>query len=115
LGKKPGVLVGGMMPGVIVMALAGKLWKDREPPKPTPDLIPPGYQVCELCDKTVPETEGVARRLDLQTPTARVAFVCHACTRYRTKRALIVLVLLFAGLGVFALVVYLTVPNAKKR
>ena len=115
LGRKPGVLVGGMMPGVGVMVLARKLWKGREAPKPTPDQIPLGYQVCDLCGKNVPETEGVLRRLDLQTPMARLAFTCHACTRYRTKRALIVLVLFLAALGVFALVVYLTVPDAKKR
>ena len=115
LGKKPGVLVGGMMPGVSVMVLARKLWKGGGVPRPTPDQIPPGYQVCDLCGKTVPEMEAVARRLDLQTPMVRVAFVCHACTRYRTKRALTVLVLFLAALGLFALVVYLTIPNPKKN
>ena len=111
LGKRPGVLVGGMMPGLSVMVLAGKLWKGGEAPKPTPDQIPHGYQVCDLCGKTVPLTEGVARRLNLQTPMARVGFVCHACTRYRTKRALMVLVLFLAALGIFALVVQLTIAR----
>jgi hypothetical protein len=85
LGKRTGVLVGGMMPGVSVMVLARTLWRGGEAPKPTPDQIPHGHQVCDLCGKTVPVTEGVARRLDLLTPMARVAFVCHACARYRTK------------------------------
>jgi hypothetical protein len=111
LGKRPGVLVGGMMPGVSVMVLARKLWKAGEAPMSMPDQIPPGHQVCDLCRKAVPMTEGVARRLNLQTPMARVAFVCHACTRYRTKRALVVLVLFLAALGLFALVVQLTIAK----
>lgn len=111
LGKKPGILVGGMMPGIVVLMLAVKVWKSGAAPKPTPEQIPLGYQVCELCGKTLPETEGVARRLDLQTPMARTAFVCHACTRYRTKRALIVLVMFLAGLGVLALLVQLFVAK----
>ena len=115
LGKRTAVLVGGMMPGISVMLLAGKLWKGGAPPKPMPDQIPPGYQFCDLCGKTVPGTEGVARRLNPQTPMTREAFVCYACNRYRTKRALIVLVLFLAGLGVFALVVYLTIPRPQKN
>src|SRR5262245_57276601 len=111
LGKRTGVLVGGMMPGIGVMVLAGKLWKGGAAAKPTPGEIPPGYQYCELCGKTVPDTEGVARRLNPQTSVGRVAFVCHACNRYRTKRALLVLVLFLAGLGMFALVVYFTIPK----
>jgi hypothetical protein len=114
-GKKPGLLVGGMMPGVSVLVLARKLWKGGEAPKTMPDQVRPGYQVCDLCGNAVLETEGVARRLDLQTPMARVAFVCYPCTRYRTRRALLVLVLFLAALGVFALVVHLTIPNAKKK
>jgi hypothetical protein len=110
-GKRPGVLVGGMMPGLSVLVLARKLWKGGEAPKPTLDQIPHGHQVCDLCGKAVPATEGVARRLDLQTPMARVAFVCHACTSYRTKRALMVLVLFLAALRVFALVVQLTIAR----
>ena len=111
LGKRVGVLVGGMIPGLSVMILARKLWKGGEAPKPTPDQIPHGHQVCDFCGKTVSMTEGVERRLNLQTPMARVAFVCHACARYRTKRALIVLVLFLAALGVFALVVQLTIAK----
>lgn len=114
LGKRPGVLVGGMLPGIGVMALAGKLWKDAAA-KPMPDQIPPGYQFCELCGKTVPETEGVGRRVNPQTPMVRVTFICHACSRYRAKRALLVLVLFLAGLGVIALVVYLTMPRPQKK
>jgi hypothetical protein len=111
LGARPGVLVGGMMPGVCVMVLARKLWKGGETPKPTPDQIPLGHQVCDLCGKTVAEKEGVARRLNLQTPMARTAFVCHACTRYRTRRALLVLVFFLAVLGAVALVVQLTIAR----
>jgi hypothetical protein len=111
LGKRPGVLVGGVMPGVCVMALARKLWQGGGAPRPTPDQIPHGHQVCDLCGRAVPATEGVARRLDLQTPMARVGFVCHGCTRYRTKRALLVLVLFLAALGVFALVIQLTIAK----
>jgi hypothetical protein len=114
-GKKPGLLVGGMMPGLGVLLLARKLWKGGEAPRPRPELIPPGYQVCELCGKTLPATEGVARQFDPQTPRARIAFACHACTRYRTKRALTVLVLFLAALGVFALAVQLTIPGPKKN
>ncbi len=114
-GKKPGILMGGMLPGLSVLVLARKLWKGPKDAKPTLDQIPPAYQICDLCGKPVPETAGVARRLDLQTPMARVAFVCHSCTRYRTKRALLVLVLFLAALGVLALIVHLTIPNAKKN
>jgi hypothetical protein len=110
-GKKPGVLVGGMMPGICVMALAGKVRKGSQAPKPPPDQVPAGYQFCDLCRKTVLETEGVAHCLNPQTPMAQVAFVCHACSRYRTKRALLVLLLFLVGLGVFALVVSLTIPR----
>jgi hypothetical protein len=110
-GKRPGVLVGGMMPGLGVLVLARKLRQGGGVPKPTPDQVPAGHQVCDLCGKAVPVTEGVARRRDLQTPMARVAFVCDACTSYRTKRALVVLVLFLAALGVFALVVQLTIPR----
>ena len=109
LGKKPAVLTGGMMPGVCVMVWARALWKGREAPKPTINQIPLGHQVCDLCGQAVPETEGVARLLNPNTPIARVGFVCHACGRYRTKRALMVLVLFLAALGVFALVVQLTI------
>jgi hypothetical protein len=115
LGRKTGVLVGGMMPGMGLMVLAGKLWKDGTAMKPTPADIPPGYQYCDLCGKTVLEAEGVGRRLNPQTPMAQVAFVCHACNRYRTKRALLVLVLFLAGLGILALVVYLTIPKPQRN
>jgi hypothetical protein len=111
LGKKPGVLVGGMMPGLSVMVLARKLWKGGEVPKPTPDQIPHGHQACELCGKVVLLTEGVAHQINPRTPMARVAFICHACTRYRTRRALLILVLFLAALGVFALVVQLTIAR----
>src|SRR5262249_60605206 len=67
LGKRPGVLVGGMMPGVSVMVLARKLWKGGEAPKPTPDQIPHGRRVCDLCGKTAPLTEGRGRRLHQDT------------------------------------------------
>jgi hypothetical protein len=113
-GRRPGVLVGGMMPGIGVMVFAHRLWKAGEAPKPPPGPIPPGYQVCDLCGNVLPETEGVARHLDPRMPTTRMAFVCYACARYRNKRALIVLALFLAALGLFALVVQLTIPGAKK-
>src|SRR5205807_742405 len=78
LGKRTGVFVGGMMPGISVMVLAAKLWKGGTATKPAPAEVPPGYQYCDLCGKTVLETEGVARRLNPNTPMAQVAFVCYA-------------------------------------
>lgn len=113
LGAKPGLGVGGMMPGLGIMVLARRLWKGATTPRPLPGPIPPGHLMCVLCGTVVEQTDGVDRRLDLQTPMARVGFVCHACNRYRTKRALLILVLFLAGLGVFALIVQLTVPKKK--
>jgi hypothetical protein len=46
---------------------------------------------------------------------ARVAFVCHRCTRYRTRRALWVLAFFLFALGIFALVVQLTIPRPNKK
>ena len=109
LGTKPGVLVGGMMPGIGVMGLAAWLWNGGPARKPTPDLIPPGHQACADCGTLVPVAEGVARLHDLHSSTSQAAFVCAVCTRRRTRRALTVLVLFLAGLGVFALVVQLTI------
>jgi hypothetical protein len=51
LGGKPGLLVGGMMPGLGVMIAARKLWKGAPVARATPDVIPPGHHVCELCGK----------------------------------------------------------------
>jgi len=59
LGKQPAYLVGGMIPGLSVMVLARRLWKGAKVPKPTPDQIASGYQVCDLCGKTVAESEGL--------------------------------------------------------
>jgi hypothetical protein len=72
LGKQPAVMGGGMMPGIVVMAVAGKLWKGGAAVKPRPDQIPPGYEFCDLCGETVPETEGSVQRLNPRTPMARV-------------------------------------------
>lgn len=115
LGKQTVVLVGGMMPGISVLLLAGKLWKGGAAPKPTPDQIPPGYDYCDCCGKTVPALQGLVRRLQPRTPMARFAFVCHTCNRYRTQRALMVLFLFLAGLVVFAWVVHLTLPKPQKK
>lgn len=113
-GKNSVVLLGGMMPGLGVMVLARKLWKGDQAAKPSPDPVQPGYRVCGLCGRTLPEAEGVSSRLDPLTPAARVAFVCHACTRYRTRRALAILVLFLTALGALALVVSLTIPGGQK-
>ncbi|MFO0876525.1 MAG: hypothetical protein U0840_04055 [Gemmataceae bacterium] len=109
LGTRAGVLVGGMMPGIGVLALAGRLWSGAPAPQPPPDQIPPGHHVCDLCRKIVPLTDGIVRYLPPQASGGRVAFECHACGRYRIKRALTILVMFLAALGVFALIVQLTV------
>jgi hypothetical protein len=110
-GQKPGLLVGGMMPGVCVIALARRLWKGEGPPRPAPGQVPPGHIVCDLCGKAVPAAAGATRGLDHHLPMAWAAFVCHACTRYRTLRALTILLLFLAALGVFALIVQMTIAK----
>jgi hypothetical protein len=107
LGKRQDILVGGSAPGICLMAIAGKLW--RRACHSLPEFIPPGYLVCELCGKAAKAEEGVTRRLDM----ARFAFVCHACSRYRTKRALIILLVFLGALGLFALIVQLTIGAGK--
>jgi len=114
-GKQPGILVGGMMPGIMVMALAGKLRKGGTAVKPTLDQIPPGCLVCDLCGQTVPETEVEAQWLNPRTPMARVGFVCDACDSYRTRRAYLVLFLFLATLGVICVVVYFTILRPLKH
>jgi hypothetical protein len=115
LGKKPGFLVGALMPGVAVIAFASRLWRTGGPAGPAPDQVPPGYRVCDLCRQPVLVADGADRRLDVQTPLARMAFVCSPCARYRTRRALLVLVLFLAGLGALALVVSLTLPRPNRK
>jgi hypothetical protein len=115
LGKQPAVMGGGMMPGIVVMAVAGKLWKGAAAVQPRPERVPTGYEYCDLCGETVPETEGSVQRLNPRTPMARVGFVCHACDSYRTRRAHIVLFLFLAGLIVIGLVVYFTILRPQKH
>ncbi len=115
LGKRTSALVGGMMPGIIVMVLASKLSKGARVARSMPEQILKGYQLCDLCGKAVLETEGAARQLDPTTPLVRVAFVCHACNRYRNKTALIALVLFLAGLGVLVLVCGKPIPIPQKN
>lgn len=110
LGKNVNVLLFGMMPGIIIMMLARKLSKSGGGPKPMPDQIPPGYQFCDQCSKTVLQTEGEMRRLHQSIFITREAFVCYACNRYRTKKVLIILVLFLGFVGLLCLfcVVFLT-------
>ena len=107
LGKSHHLLF-GMMPGISIMMLARKLSKGG--PKPMPDQIPPGYQFCDLCRKTVLQTEGEMRQLLQSIFISKEAFVCYACNRYRTKKALIILVLFLGFVGLLCLfcVVFLT-------
>lgn len=93
----------GMMPGISIIMLARKLSKSVGLPKPMPNQIPPGYQFCDQCSKTVLQTEGEMRQLFQTMSISKEAFVCNACNRYRTKKALIILVLFlgFVGLLVF--------------
>ncbi len=108
LGKNVAVLLFGMMPGISIMVLARKLSKGGL--KPMPDQIPPGYQFCDQCRKTVLQTEGEMRQLFQSIAITREAFVCYACNRYRTKKALIILVLFLGFVGLLGLfcVVFLT-------
>ena len=108
LGKNVAVLLFGMMPGISIMVLARKLSKGGL--KPMPDQIPPGYQFCDQCSKTVLQTEGEIRQLFQSIVITREAFVCYACNRYRTKKALIILVLFLGFVGLLCLfcVVFLT-------
>jgi hypothetical protein len=114
-GKQPGILVGGMTPGIVVMALASKLWKGGTAVKPTPDQIPLGYLVCDLCGQAVPEAEVEAQGLNPRTPMARVGFVCDACDSYRTRRAYLALFLFLASLIIIGLVAYFTIPRPLKH
>jgi len=106
--KLPHHFLFGMMPGISIMVLARKLSKGGL--KPMPDQIPPGYQFCDQCSKTVLQTEGEMRRLYQSIVITREAFVCYACNRYRTKKALIILVLFLGFVGLLCLfcVVFLT-------
>lgn len=52
-----------------------------------PDQIPPGYQPCDQCSKTVLQTEGEMLRLYQSIFISKEAFVCYACNRYRTKKS----------------------------
>ena len=76
LGKNVAVLLFGMMPGISIMMLAHKQSKSGAHPKPVPDQIPPGYQFCDQCSKTVLQTEGETRRLYESIFKTREAFVC---------------------------------------
>ena len=95
--KEPYHFLFGMMPGISIMMLARKLSKGG--PKPMPDQIPPGYQFCDQCSKTVLQKEGEMRRLYQSIFISKEAFVCYACNRYRTKKALIILVLFLGFVG----------------
>jgi hypothetical protein len=109
-GKQPLILVAAIMPGITVIAFGRQLRSSGEAQTPTPQEILPGCRLCDLCKKVVPESEGAEQTLSLYTPMAKTAFVCHACIRYRTKRALTVLVVFLALLGVLVLVATLLVP-----
>src|SRR5262245_27136470 len=113
-GQRPGVLVATAMPGVTVMALATRLWRARGPERPGPEQVPPGHRVCDLCRKPVPVVAGTDRRLDVSTAAVRSAFVCHACARYRTRRAVAVLLVFLAALGVAAIVIPRVVPKRNR-
>ncbi len=108
LGVNVNALLFGIMPGISIMVLARKLSKGGL--KPMPDQIPPGYQFCDQCRKTVLQTEGEMRQLFQSIAITREAFVCYACNRYRTKKALIILVLFLGFVGLLGLfcVVFLT-------
>ena len=113
-GKRPNLLVATMAPGVALLALAAKLWRSAAP-LPAPEEIPPGYIVCDLCRKPVPALAGEYHRLDSVTPLARTGFVCSACARYRARRAITILVLFLAFLGVLAAAVAVFLPNGNKK
>ncbi len=101
LGVNVNALLFGIMPGISIMVLARKLSKGGL--KPMPDQIPPGYQFCDQCSKTVLQTEGEMRQLFQSIAITREAFVCYACNRYRTKKALIILVLFLGFVGLLGL------------
>jgi len=101
LGVNVNALLFGIMPGISIMVLARKLSKGGL--KPMPDQIPPGYQFCDQCRKTVLQTEGEMRQLFQSIAITREAFVCYACNRYRTKKALIILVLFLGFVGLLGL------------
>lgn len=114
--ESPARMLRWSVPGLFVMAFARRFWRSAEAPMETIAQTPPGHKVCEFCGKAVPEKNGVVRRLSLTTPLPQAAFVCHACSLYRAKRALIILVMFFAALGVFAVIFGLLLQlNGVKR
>jgi len=74
------------------------------------DKISPGYQFCDQCSKTLLQTEGKTCQHFQSIFISKEAFVCYACNRYRTKKALIILVLFLGFVGLLCLfcVVFLT-------
>jgi hypothetical protein len=113
LGNQPGILVATIMPGIAVIALGRQLRRSSESQNPEPQEILPGQRLCALCKKVVPESEGAEQTL--HTPMTRTAFVCHACVRYRAKRAMTVLVVFLAILGLLVLVGMLLVPKNNNK
>ena len=112
LGENVNALLFGKMPGISIMVLARKLSKGGL--KPMPDQIPPGYQFCDQCSKTVLQTEGEMRQLFQSIVITREAFVCYACNRYRTKKALIILVLFLGFVGLLGFFCWVFLPAVPK-
>jgi hypothetical protein len=111
--RNSAAMVGLMMPGLAVVALARNLWRSGEAPNPTQEPIPPGYRVCDRCRKLVAAPEGAERARF--APREQKAFVCDSCNSYRTKRALVVLLLFFTAIGGCILVGSLLIPDPKKK
>ena len=110
--KLPHHFLFGKMPGISIMVIARKLSKGGL--KPMPDQIPPGYQFCDQCRKTVLQTEGEMRQLFQSIAITREAFVCYACNRYRTKKALIILVLFLGFVGLLVFFCWFFLPTVPK-
>jgi hypothetical protein len=111
VGRQPGFLLPLIMPGVAILAWARHLWRSGETSILAQEPIPPGYRVCGRCRQVVPETGGKDQGYG-GTP---MTFICDACTSYRNRRAIMVVLLLIVPLAACGLAGFLLDANSQKR
>ena len=100
--QNPGGFLAGMLPGIVLIGIAHKVWRSQKVKMPNPEHIPDGKWACEACG-TIVETSDLASFAPGVSPTNQRFKICKKCGSQRSKRALKILAIFLIVLLLMAL------------